>query len=256
MFLFLGMDPRTFYKSIAGIGWYLNDYFKLKKLLHKTPEFKIKSFYPVLAEKGDSAGTLGHYFYQDLIVAQKLFKDKPAKHVDVGSRVDGFVAHVASFRKIEVIDIRPLESDVDNLSFVQIDFMKPLSPTFIDYTDSVSCLHALEHFGLGRYGDQVDASGHLKGFANLTRILKPTGRLYFSTPIGPQRIEFNAHRVFSVEYLLELFKKDFSVDDFYYIDDKKRVNHPSDFNDTAKIKSNFGCNYGCGIFFLTKKEVM
>ena len=31
------------------------------------------------------------------------------RHVDIGSRLDGFVAHVASFREIEVLDIRPLK---------------------------------------------------------------------------------------------------------------------------------------------------
>ena len=80
--------------------------------------------------------------------------------------------------------------------------MSEIPPGLAESTDSLSCLHALEHFGLGRYGDPVDYDGYLKGFDNLYRILKPGGRLYFSVPMGPQRIEFDAHRVFSMAYLL------------------------------------------------------
>jgi len=63
----------------------------------------------------------------------------------------------------------------------------------------------MEHFGLGRYGDPVNYDGYLLGLNNLYQILKIGGKLYFSVPIGPQRIEFDAHRVFSLSYLLELF---------------------------------------------------
>ena len=59
---------------------------------------KINFLYPIINEFNDNSGTAkGHYFHQDLLVAQYIFKNKPKKHVDVGSRVDGFVAHVASF---------------------------------------------------------------------------------------------------------------------------------------------------------------
>jgi Caenorhabditis protein of unknown function, DUF268 len=89
----------------------------------------------------------------------------------IGSRIDGFVAHVALFREIEVLDIRPMREQIPNIVFRQVDFMREDQP-LADYCDSVSCLHALEHFGLGRYGDPVDRDGHLRGFRNLRRILQ------------------------------------------------------------------------------------
>ena len=49
--------------------------------------------------------------------------------------------------------------------------------------DSISCLHALEHFGLGRYNDPLDPNGHLKGFNNMVKMLKRGGKLYISFPI-------------------------------------------------------------------------
>lgn len=66
----------------------------------------------------------------------------------------------------------------------------------VNYCDSISSLHAIEHFGLGRYGDPIDYFGYLKALQNIAKIVKTGGTFYFSVPIGPQRIEFNAHRVF------------------------------------------------------------
>lgn len=120
-----------------------------------------------------------------------------------------------------------------------------------NYCDSVSSLHAVEHFGLGRYGDKLDYNGHLKGLNNIHRMLKPGGKFYFSVPIGKQRIEFNAHRVFAVKYLVELLQDKYRIDFFSYVDDKGNL-----FKDiplkSEGIENNFGCSYGCGILELTK----
>ena len=61
----------------------------------------------ILNERFEESGIMsGHYFHQDLYVARKIFLQNPGKHVDIGSRTDGFVAHVAAFREIEIFDIR------------------------------------------------------------------------------------------------------------------------------------------------------
>lgn len=213
--------------------------------------FLVGEFYPCLRDWHDSSGTAsGHYFHQDLLVAQKIYAKNPIKHVDVGSRIDGFVAHIASFRQLEVFDMRPLQSPHPNIVFVQADFMGDCE-RLAHYCDSLSCLHALEHFGLGRYGDVVDYEGHLKGFRNLARLLKVGGTFYFSVPIGPQRVEFNAHRVFDLRYLLRLFEKQFRVDTFSYVDDAGDLHQHAVTCDNA-FDNNFACSYGCGIFELTK----
>ena len=51
-------------------------------------------------------------------------------------------------------------------------------------------------------------------------MLKRNGKFYFSVPIGSQRIEFNAHRVFSLKYLMDLFKSNFYINSFSYVDDR------------------------------------
>lgn len=65
-----------------------------------------------------------------------------------------------------------------------------------DYCDSVSCLHAIEHFGLGRYGDPINPEGYQQGIITMAQLLRPGGTFYLSTPIGKERVEFNASWVF------------------------------------------------------------
>ncbi|MBC7886422.1 MAG: DUF268 domain-containing protein [Ferruginibacter sp.] len=192
----------------------------------------------------------GHYFHQDLFVARKIFNNNPVRHIDIGSRTDGFVAHVAVFRKIEIIDIRDQNSKVGNILFRKADLMQ-LPDDMINSCDSISSLHTIEHFGLGRYGDPIDYYGYQKALDNITKILKAGGKFYFSVPIGKQRIEFNAHRVFSVGFLLKELGNNFTVNSFSYIDDKGDFYENVELS-VIEIDKNYGCFYGCGIFELTK----
>ena len=213
--------------------------------------FPISFSMPCLGDRADQSGAAkGHYFFQDLYVARKIFERNPTRHVDVGSRVDGFVAHVASFRTIEVFDIRPLPVSIPTIQFQQANLME-LHEELHGCCDSLSCLHALEHFGLGRYGDPIDLYGHVKGFESLSQIVKAGGMLYLSVPIGPERVDFNACRVFNLQTILELTKPSFTLETFSYVDDA------GDFHENAnlspeRIAENCGCDYGCGIFEFRK----
>ena len=128
---------------------------QFKALMGSNPDFVLAKNKAILGEKTTESGIKGgHYFHQDLLVARRIFANQPVKHIDIGSRTDGFVAHVASFREIEVFDIRSFSNTIANIKFVQADLMK-LNPDLINYTDSISSLHAIEHFGLGRYGISI-----------------------------------------------------------------------------------------------------
>ena len=118
-FLFLiGINIHQLRMSIKGCIPFLKDYKEFKRQFNKQQEFKTIGFYPLLADRYDNAGVAsGHYFHQDLYVARKIFEANPSRHVDVGSRIDGFVAHVASFREIEILDIRFIESKSKNIHF-------------------------------------------------------------------------------------------------------------------------------------------
>lgn len=250
-FKLFGIDLSIMKNSFRGIKSYFNDYSAIKKQKGDDTIFPFGNNTPVLGDRYAESGRMsGHYFHQDLLVAQRIFKNNPAKHIDIGSRTDGFVAHVAVFRKIEIIDIRTQTSKTENIVFRRADLMQ-LPEDMIDAYDSISSLHAIEHFGLGRYGDPIDYFGYLKAVDNITKILQKGGKFYFSVPIGPQRIEFNAHRVFSVQYLMDLFKTNYKIDHFSYVNDSGDLFENVDLNEET-VNVNFGCTYGCGIFEMTK----
>ena len=249
---FLGVDLILLKNNLKGLFFYFDDLKKLKRQKGNDANFDFGKKYPVLSERHLEGGSLsGHYFHQDLLVAQKIYKNNPTKHVDVASRTDGFVAHVAVFREIEVLDIRKLNSSVNNIVFRQADLMK-LPENMVNCCDSISSLHAIEHFGLGRYGDPIDYFGHLKAIENITKMLKKGGVFYFSVPIGEQRIEFNAHRVFSIDYLMGIFSENYTIKTFSYVDDNGDL-YQNIALEAEETKTNYGCSWGCGIFELVKK---
>jgi hypothetical protein len=199
----LGIDIQKLFRSLRGLNAFAKDWRRFKSDYHGE-----MTVMPCLHDRYDESGIAkGEYFWQDLSVAQWIAASLPAKHVDVGSRIDGFVAHVASFREIEVFDVRPISNHIPGVIFKQADFMQSAVAADFDasdgYCDSLSCLHALEHFGLGRYGDPIDVRGYEKGIANLAKLLQREGRLYLSTPIGRQRVEFNANWVFNPQTIIQ-----------------------------------------------------
>lgn len=243
-----GIDPRKTLRSLQGLPRYVRDFFRFRSSY--TGRLQLM---PCLHDWYEEGGTTkSEYFWQDLLVARMIFEARPEKHVDIGSRVDGFVAHVASFREIEVFDIRPITTRIPGVTFKQADLMNP-GAAITDYCDSISCLHALEHFGLGRYGDAIDPKGYESGIRNMARILRPGGVFYLSVPVGIERVEFNAHRVFDPNTIVHVAKNSqllmhkfalFSPD-----------NGLVETNATDETLSSIGQNrYGLGIFTFIKSK--
>lgn len=254
----LGWDPRRVRSAVR--EWSLvrqerKEFLQQESQRDSKADFPVASNYFIFGERSADAGEAsGHYFHQDLLVAREIFERKPERHVDVGSRVDGFVAHVASFRSIDVIDVRPL-ADIDGIRFIQADVMN-LDPSLEGVADSVSCLHALEHFGLGRYGDPVNYDGWRLGLASLTRMLKDQGVLYLSVPTGSQqRVEFNAHRVFSLPFLRDVLEKNFTVERCAFVTDDGRL-LPNIDPHGEDAETSFSAVYGCSIWVLRKKPIL
>jgi len=205
-----GIDPRRLAYALGAIPAFINDYRRFRRT-YRGPI----TFNPQLHDRYAEGGvTKSEYFWQDLIVARWIHEANPMRHVDVGSRTDGFVAHVASFREMEVFDVRPITTEIPGVTFRQVDLMDTAAMSAwqdlnsgeggAGYCDSLSCLHVLEHFGLGRYGDPIDPNGYKAGFANLASLLLPGSRFYLSTPIGQERVEFNANWVFDPATILKM----------------------------------------------------
>jgi hypothetical protein len=248
--LSVGLDPRLTLKAALGLPTFLINLFKLVVVWFRkgTGEFKIASC-PILSDAASSSGVAkGHYFHQDLWAARRIHALQPSQHIDVGSRVDGFIAHLLTFMNVTVIDVRPLVSKVPGLTFTQKNMMDEKGAEGLS-SESISCLHALEHFGLGRYGDPFDWNGWRKGLVNLAQIVKVGGRLYLSVPIGPQVVEFNAHRIFApLTIINEAEKLGLTLHEFSFVDDD------GDFHSAVKVEEAAGCRFGCGCFEFIKSS--
>lgn len=208
----LGIDPIRSVRGLATVPQFL------KGLCLFIPQNGFKKFQlsPALLDFSDKAGAGdGHYFWQDLIVAQWIFNAKPNSHLDVGSRLDGFVSHLLTFMEVEVLDIRPSPGVIPNLKVYLGDATSNFSVIQKHY-ESVSSLHSIEHFGLGRYGDKIDIDGHIKGLRNIANKVSSGGILYVSFPIGKPAIEFNSQRILHPLWPFEILT-DFELLEFVLI---------------------------------------
>ncbi len=242
----VGLNIRLLIKFPFEIKNFVKDYFLFRKNFNG--QIKLKPcFHDRNAEGGDLSD---EYFWQDLYVANSIFKANPNRHIDVGSKINGFVAHLASFRVVEIFDIRPVNTVIPNVVFRRLDLMLA-DHEYIEYADSVSCLHALEHFGLGRYGDPIDVNGFEKGFLNIAKIVKNNGVFYLSIPIGKPRVEFNANRILDPKYINNLSKScNLEIVKFCWINSAgvcESVNLEKDFDNLANEE------YNLGIFTFVKR---
>lgn len=192
-------------------GWmdsaFVNHDAELYGRLNQRPRFRIQDQYkwPIISDKYAPAGTLGNYFWQDLWAAKLILKSGLKKHFDIGSRLDGFIAHLlAAGIDVTMIDIREFPGRVEHLHTI-VDDATRLHQIPDESIGSMSALCSLEHFGLGRYGDPVDPEACFKCFDNIQKKLKRGGRFYLSVPVGKEHVEFNAHRVFYAGTIIDCF---------------------------------------------------
>ena len=179
-----------------------------------------------------------HYFYQGAWLSRKLSESKPESHVDVGSSVMTMSVLSATVDTI-FVDYRPLKANLPGLHSVAGNILDLPFPS--GSVESLSCLHVIEHIGLGRYGDPIDPMGSVKAALELQRILKPGGKLYLSLPVGRERICFNAHRVHSPDSVARMFPKLKPIS-FSFVNDQ------GGFTEEGRMKSAENLEYGCGMF--------
>jgi len=210
----LGIAPSRTARALAALPRHLRE----RRAFAARTDWPLAT-YPCLLDRDGEAALLGEYFWQDLFVARRIIEAAPRRHIDVGSRIDGFVAHLACVRPVEVFDIRPLAHAIPNVSFRQWDLTAPVPAVAEAGADCVSCLHTLEHVGLGRYGDRLDPDGWRQGLARLASLVLPLGCLWLSVPVGRRRVEFNAHRVFDpAELVAAAAQHGLVLDEFIALD--------------------------------------
>lgn len=244
---FLGFDPKTMWLNVARTPSFVRQLAQYRRL-NAEPSFRAKlgCLRPILHESGQEAGIQDWvYFHQDLWAARKIYCRHPARHVDIGSRVDGFISHLLVFMPVCLVDIRPLTCEVSGLSVVTDD-ATALRMFETGTVESLSSLHAAEHFGLGRYSDPVDPEAWRRFMKSLKRVLAPNGRLYFSVPVGRQRVEFNAHRVFDTQTILDTFDA-LDLVSFSFVDGGGRL------HENVPPEQARGIEGGCGLFEFAKQ---
>ncbi len=198
--------------------------------------------YPCLSDATSKTPFDAHYFFQAAWLARKLSQHRAGKHVDVGSDVNAIGA-ISAFVDTMFIDYRPLEVSLSGLENRQGDLLHLEFPA--GTIDSLSCLHVIEHVGLGRYGDPIDPEGSTKAAAELSRVLAPGGSLFLSVPVGREHVCFNAHRVFAPGSVLKMFAG-LKHQDSALVDDRGEYHEHADPGMMA------GCEYGCGMFHFVK----
>lgn len=182
-----------------------SDFREFQKLSAGQPaRFKLdwEDRYPCLDDNTGGTGFDWHYVFHTAWAARVVAETKPARHVDISSSLY-FCSIVSAFVPIDFYDYRPAELNLDGLTSGRADLMA--LPFADGSVASLSCMHVVEHIGLGRYGDPIDPQGDLKAMAELRRVLAPGGTLIFVTPVGKPKIQFNAHRIYACRQIVENF---------------------------------------------------
>ena len=230
--------------SLINLLKYYKQYTLFKKL-----GGKVKNFYPMLDDFNENAGNIkNHLFHADLLTSQNVFRSRPMKHLDIGSRIDGVVAQIASFRKLELLDIRDIDiSPHQNISFIKKDLLQIEEVKDDDKYDSISSIGCIAHVGLGRYGDKIDPDGYKKAIKTINILSKDNSTIYILVPVGKEGVEFNAHRIFNPKEIIKEFKKyNFYLQEFNLIDDEGNLILNSGLDETKNL------NFGGGYFVFKK----
>ena len=204
--------------------------------------------YPCLGDNTDTTEFDRHYVFHTAWAARVLAEVKPIKHVDISSSLY-FSAIASAFVPIDFYYYRPAELNLDNMSSNSGDL---LHLPFPDNTvESLSCMHVVEHIGLGRYGDLMDVEGDIKAIGELKRVMAPSGELLFVVPVGKPKIMFNAHRIYSFEQIIEYFDN-LELVEFALIPDNQNDGGIIRNADPIMVKNQ---SYACGCFRFKKLDV-
>jgi hypothetical protein len=231
-----------FPKRVLRFFEYAGEFSRFKKLNKARGEVLFRDAYPCLSDKIRSTPFDHHYIYHPAWAARILAKTKPSQHIDISS-ILSFSSIVSAFVPVKFYDYRPAELNLPDYESGFADLTQ--LPFGEESIQSLSCMHTIEHIGLGRYGDKLDANGDLKAIAELKRVLQTGGDLLFVTPVGKPRIEYNAHRIYSFEQIIEYFSP-LTLKEFSLIPDTGGFIENADPNLVARQL------YGCGCFWFKK----
>lgn len=228
--------------------YFISNFYNFGKLSAETERrftLNWKDIYPCLGDREPKTHFDRHYVYHIGWAARILAKLKPEFHVDISSNLR-FCSVLSAFIPVKFYDFRPADLKLNQLSTDRADLVAlPFEDNSIR---SLSCMHVVEHVGLGRYGDKLDPNGDLKAMGELQRVVATGGCLLFVVPVGKPRIMFDAHRIYSHEQIISYFGS-LNLREFALISDDPEENGII-YDATPELVSEQ--EYGCGCYWFQK----
>ncbi len=199
--------------------------------------------FPFFSDNTSETEFDAHYVYHPAWAARIVRDIAPEKHIDISSTLH-FCSILSAFIPVEFYDFRPAKLKLSELYSDRADLTQLHFAS--NSITSLSCMHTIEHIGLGRYGDPIDPDGDIKSINELKRVVAVNGSLLFVVPVGKPRIQFNAHRIYNPEVITDLFNG-FTLKKFSLVLDDR------DFIENAGFDMAKQQNYGCGCFWFIKE---
>ena len=241
-------DFLNIVKKIIYYPSFIKDYINFKnksKIIETRFDLKWTDRYPCLNDKTSNTPFDRHYVLHTAWAMRKVAENKPKKHIDISSYIY-FPTLLSAFIPTEFYDFRPVSIELSNLKTGKADLNKlPFGDSEIS---SLSCMHTVEHIGLGRYGDKIDPDGDIKAINELKRVLAHDGILLFVVPVGKPAIKFNAHRIYSYNQITDYFKG-LELKEFSLIPEKKTTKDIILHASPEDVEKE---TYGCGCFLFKK----
>ena len=229
--------------------FFIRDFVQFSRMAEKDGRFPVRwrDFLPYLFDNIAKTEIEPHYTYHPAWAARIVAETKPEKHVDISSILH-FSTLISAFVPVDFYDFRPAEVRLDRLVCQRGDLMSlPLADNSVE---SISCMHTIEHVGLGRYGDTLDPKGDLRAAQELVRVTRPGGSLIIVAPVGKPRIYFNAHRVYAFEQIISMFAE-MELREFSLVPDDYKRHGLIKNADNGTVNMQY---YACGCFWFIKKQ--
>lgn len=230
--------------AITGLKGYipfLLDWYRYNRLPGAEPVYWL-NIYPQLHDRSLTSAIDSHYFFVNGWAMRRVVSTSPKFHIDVASQTI-FANLLGAVTPVVYFDYRPLVAKLTNLTSLGGNLLQlPFADKSIS---SISCLHVVEHVGLGRYGDPLNPRGTHHAIRELSRTLALEGNLFLAAPVGRQRVCFNAHRIHSAKQICQM-ADELQLVEFSGIDDAG--NYLENINLSALDR----CDYGCGLFWFRR----
>ena len=214
------------------------------KVLPGAEQLNVRDAYPQLHDCTSTTTIDYHYYYTNGWAMRRVVATSPRTHTDISSQVI-FSNLLASVLPVEFLDYRPIKVNLSGLRCTAGSILE------LPYNDqslaSVSCLHVIEHIGLGRYGDPLDPEGSMKAARELKRVLAYDGNLFLAVPVGRSKVCFNAHRVHSVQEIVKMFTG-LELIELSGVHDDGRFVERVDLDEFSTSE------YACGFFWFQKQK--